>query len=96
MHYRLVKTPEYDEWVQGETKADQVRIAKRLEKIESEGHFGDHKNLLDGVFELKWENGRRIYYAYISEKKLLLLLGGNKNGQNKDISKAKNLLARYT
>jgi hypothetical protein len=33
-----------------------------------------------------------VYYAYIPEKKILLLLGGNKNGQDKDIRQAKKIL----
>jgi hypothetical protein len=34
----------------------------------------------------------KILLSYIPEKKILLLLGGNKNGQSKDISKAKKYL----
>ncbi|NGX61581.1 MAG: hypothetical protein K940chlam9_01068 [Chlamydiae bacterium] len=48
------------------------------------------------VWELRWKNGRRIYFSFIPEKKILLLLGGNKNGQDKDIRKAKSLLKKYT
>ncbi|MGB7127846.1 MAG: type II toxin-antitoxin system RelE/ParE family toxin [Candidatus Rhabdochlamydia sp.] len=67
--------------------------------IKYDGYFGDHKSisyyekseLKDKVWELRWKDGRRIYYAYIPEKKILLLLGGNKNGQNKDVSKAKTI-----
>jgi len=44
-----------------------------------------HEYLENNVWALKWGNGRRIYYAYIPEKKILLLLGGNKNGQSNDI-----------
>lgn len=47
------------------------------------------------VWELRWKNGRRVYFAHIPEKKVLLLLGGNKNGQDKDIRKAKSLLKKY-
>jgi putative addiction module killer protein len=70
-----------------------VQIAKRLEKIETEGHFGTtREDLGDGVCELKWKNGRRIYYAYIPKDNVLLLVGGNKNGQDKDITQAKKIL----
>ena len=40
----------------------------------------------------KWGIGRRVYYALIPEKNIILLLGGNKNGQDKDIAKAKKIL----
>lgn len=94
-HYYFHSTTEYDEWFEEETKKSQVQIDDRLSKIEDEGHFGTHKDLEDGVFELKWVGGRRIYYALIPEKNIILLLGGNKNGQNKDINKAKKILQRY-
>jgi len=45
--------------------------------------------------ELKWKNGRRVYYADIPEKKILLLLGGNKNGQDKDIRQAKKIFNKH-
>jgi putative addiction module killer protein len=49
----------------------------------------------DGILELKWKNGRRVYYATIPEKKILLLLGGNKNGQDKDIRQAKKIFDKH-
>jgi putative addiction module killer protein len=45
--------------------------------------------------ELRWKNGRRVYYAEIPERNILLLLGGNKNGQDKDIHQAKKLFDKY-
>jgi len=50
----------------------------------------------NSVWELKFNDGRRIYYACIPDKNLLLLLGGNKNGQDKDIEKAKNIFIKKT
>lgn len=95
--YCILQTPEYSEWVGNEAPRSQVQINKRLSMIKYDGYFGDRKSisfyekgeLKDAVWELRWNDGRRVYYAYIPEKKILLLLGGNKNGQNKDISKAK-------
>lgn len=94
-HYYFDTTTEYDEWFDGETKKSQVQVEDRLSKIEDEGHFGTHKDLENGVWELKWGIGRRVYYALIPEKNIILLLGGNKNGQDKDITKAKKILNRY-
>ncbi len=94
-HYFFECSIEYDEWFEGETRKSQVQIADRLSKIETEGHFGVHKNLDDAVSELKWGGGRRVYYALIPEKNIILLLGGNKNGQDKDIAKAKKIRKRY-
>lgn len=96
MHYRIFKTPEYQCWLEQEPPKSQVQIATRLELIETDGHFGNHKDLGDGVWELKWTGGRRIYYAHIPELSILLLLGGNKNGQSKDITQAKKILRKHT
>ena len=93
--YKLYKAQEYEDWLEGETHKSQVQIADRLAKILSEGYFGNHKHLVDDIWELKWINGRRIYYAYIAEINLVLLLGGNKNGQSKDITKAKKIFKKY-
>lgn len=95
MHYKLVKTLEYDEWLTGETNKAKAQIADRLEKIESEGYFGVHKHLEGFVWELKWTSGRRVYYALIPPDNVILLLGGNKNGQSKDIKEAKKILKHY-
>jgi len=94
--FLLLKTGEYQKWVDKQSAYDKVQIALRLSKIEIDGHFGIHKFLGDYVWELKWGNGRRVYYAYIPEKKILLLLGGNKNGQSKDIANAKKICTKYT
>lgn len=88
--------PEYEEWLSDETLKSRLQIADRLEKIETDGHFGVHKELGNGIAELKWDNGRRVYYALVPEDNVLILLRGNKNGQDKDIKKAKKRLHKYT
>ena len=96
MKYKIIKAPEYDDWLTLETEKSKVQINDRLSKIESDGYFGTHKSLEDGVSELKWVGGRRIYYALIPESNVLLLLGGNKNAQSKDINEAKKILRKHT
>ena len=46
-----------------------MQIRQRIAHIQDDGHFGVHKDVFDDVWELRWNNGRRIYYAYIPEKK---------------------------
>jgi putative addiction module killer protein len=89
--YEIFNTPEYDEWLDEQTAKSQVQVRSRVSHIQDEGHFGEHKEVGDGVSELKWKNGRRVYYAEIPERQILLLLGGNKNGQDKDIRQAKKI-----
>ena len=63
MRYRIFKTEEYEDWLAGETNKSKFQISKRLEKIENHGHFGTiREDLGEGVSELKWQNGRRVYY----------------------------------
>lgn len=95
MRYTIGTTTDYDEWFESETRKSQLQIFERLDKIKNEGYFGTKKPV-QGVNELKWVGGRRIYYTIIPESNVLLLLGGNKNGQTKDINKAQNILRRYT
>jgi putative addiction module killer protein len=94
--YDLYKTPEFEDWLSKQPLKSRIQVEDRLFRIISEGHFGIHKQLIDHVWELKWANGRRVYYVYLAEHNLLLLLGGNKNGQNKDINQAKKILRKYT
>ncbi len=97
--FLIQRTPDFRDWFGEQTEKAKVQIDDRLSKIQYEGYFGDHKCVsahADEVWELRWKNGRRIYFAYIPERKILLLLGGNKNGQNKDIRKSSNLLKKHT
>ncbi len=93
---KICRAPEYRKWFVGQDPRSQLQIEKRLSNIETEEHFGVTNFVGDFVSELKWKNGRRIYYAYIAEKNILLLLGGNKNGQDKDIAQAKRLIRKYS
>ncbi len=95
MTYTIHKTGEYEEWFNAETAKSQVQIDKRLSNIEIYEHFGTRNDVGDDVMELKWDNGRRVYYAYIPEDSILVLLGGNKNGQQRDINRAKNIRSKY-
>ena len=95
MWYRIFRTKEFKEWFLTESEKSQFQILKRLSLIETVGHFGTKRKVTDFVWELKWKNGRRVYYAYIEKADLLLLLGGNKNGQNQYIRQAKKILEKY-
>jgi putative addiction module killer protein len=86
--YTIYETLEYREWFETERLKSQRQIHGRVLNIELEGHFGHHKFLENNIWELKFNDGRRIYYAFVPESKIILLLGGNKNGQDKDIKKA--------
>ena len=70
-----------------------LRTTKRIEK----GNFGDHKYLRDGVSELRIHIGAgyRVYYSMIGDVVVLLLCGGSKRSQEKDIDKAVEYLKKF-
>ncbi len=95
--YAIYEDEGYQEWFNTQTLKSRAQIRKRLLKIEEGGHFGHIRDLDedgDGLNELKFTDGRRIYYIIIPVDNVILLLGGNKNGQDKDIKKARNIIAK--
>ena len=92
MHYTTFETEEYSDWLDLQTLKSRRQILDRISKIEDDGYFGNHKYLEDDdLWELKFNDGRRIYYVTVKETNVILLLGGNKNGQDKDINKAEKI-----
>ncbi|NHC62686.1 type II toxin-antitoxin system RelE/ParE family toxin [Paenalcaligenes suwonensis] len=66
-----------------------IAVIRRMHRIE-QGNFGDHAFCRDGVWELRIDigPGYRVYYALTGRSVVLLLCGGNKHSQNKDIQLA--------
>ncbi len=69
----------------------------RVERL-IHGNPGDHRNLIEGVSELKLDvgPGYRVYYTRRGSRLLLLLLEGDKSSQKKDIVKALELNRTYS
>ena len=90
------KSP-FAEWFESlrDIKA-QARIIARLNRVAA-GNLGDHRSLGDGVFELKidYGPGYRIYFGEESDVIILLLWGGDKSRQNKDIRQAQDYWQDY-
>lgn len=82
----------FNEWRKTLTTAVGVVVASRLARVRS-GNFGDCKQLsgADGVCELciDYGPGFRIYYGKKGATVVVLLVGGDKGSQNRDIAKAK-------
>ncbi|MHB8859332.1 MAG: type II toxin-antitoxin system RelE/ParE family toxin [Thermoleophilia bacterium] len=91
----------FAEWLDSLDRRDRVRIDARLAMVRETGNLGDCDPVGSGVFEMKdhYGAGYRIYFGQIGREIVLLLCGGIKKNQNKDIRKAKdywkNHLARY-
>ncbi|AMS05840.1 hypothetical protein AXH35_10700 [Acidipropionibacterium acidipropionici] len=72
------------------------RILMRLERL-AQGYPGDTKPVGAGLFELRIHTGPgyRIYYLREANTLILLLCGGDKSTQNKDIARARTLATRW-
>ena len=94
---RVEKTDEYAQWIDElKDQAGRARILMRVERLIS-GNPGQHRNLTDGVSELKVDfgPGYRVYYSKRGTRLLLLLAGGDKSTQQKDIQLAVKLTKSF-
>lgn len=94
MRYQLEDTAEYRKWFKKLKDATaKIKILARLARVEN-GNFGDHKQINQNLFELRFffGPGYRIYYTVKGMQIVLLLVGGDKSSQAKDIEKAKSLI----
>lgn len=91
----IVALPSFGKWLRGlRDRQARLRIEDRLLRI-AEGNFGDHKSVGDGVSELRFAfgPGYRVYYTQRGDVVVILLCGGDKGSQTKDIQRAKELAA---
>ena len=87
---RVEKTDEYRDWIDGlRDLTGRARILMRVDRL-ANGNPGTHRDLTHGVSELKVDvgPGYRVYYTQRGDRLLLLLIGGDKSTQSKDIAKA--------
>lgn len=96
---RILKTREYRRWFTRllDRQARQ-RIDDRMAKIQTAGRLiGDYRNLGDGITELRFNlgPGYRVYLGRFGKTAVLLLAGGDKSSQVRDIDKAKTLWTEW-
>ena len=94
---RVDKTDEYAQWIDAlRDAAGRARILVRVERLIA-GSRGQHRNLTGGVSELKIDvgPGYRVYYSQRGSRLLLLLAGGDKSSQSKDIELAIKLAQNF-
>lgn len=87
--YSILKTPEFEHWLDELSEKIKTIVLSRLDMV-SIGHFGDHKRF-EGLLELRWKNGTRVYGFFWGSSIVVAVYGGNKNGQSRDIKKAKKI-----
>jgi len=91
MSFDIAKTELFEKWFSAQAVKIQMQIDGRLLRITENGYFGHIRKLDTRLSELKFNNGNRIYYTVKDNKLVVLLAGGNKNSQAKDIKLAKKL-----
>lgn len=90
----IEKTAEFDKWLRklNDLRA-KAKILFRIQKLENDEHFGDCKPVGDGIQEMRvyFAKGYRVYFKEKNGKIIVLLIGGDKSAQQKDIKKAKEI-----
>ncbi|MHB0996206.1 MAG: type II toxin-antitoxin system RelE/ParE family toxin [Elusimicrobiales bacterium] len=97
LHYLIDGRSMFSEWL--DALADppgQAAIDGRLDRV-AQGNFGDCRPVGKGVWELRVHSGPgyRIYYSEDGPVIVVLLCGGDKRGQRRDISRARRYWADY-
>ena len=89
----FLKSDEFNDWLTGlKDRVGKVIIAKRIESAEA-GRFGDCEPVGEGVSEMRihFGPGYRAYFTRRGEVVYLLLLGGDKSTQKRDIKRAREM-----
>ena len=84
------RSDEFDTWLAAlKDKIGRARIAIRIRSAEH-GNFGDCGSVGQGVSEMRihFGPGYRVYFTRRGEVTYLLLLGGDKSSQKRDIKRA--------
>lgn len=84
-------TEPFSEWFDKLDVRAQAKVALYIDRVAAGGSKKNIKSLGDGVFEIKisFGPGYRVYFGELENTIILLLLGGDKGGQSRDIETAK-------
>jgi putative addiction module killer protein len=88
---QIRQTVTFRKWLMRlEDRAAKARIVRRLERL-ADGYAGDHRFLGAALFELRADFGPgcRIYYMHRGDELIILLVGGDKASQARDILRAR-------
>jgi putative addiction module killer protein len=93
----VVQTDEFDTWLRKlKDVRGKARIIRRLDRL-TQGNPGDVRPIGKGLWELRLDvgPGYRVYYLKDGDTLILLLCGGDKSTQQKDIDKAHELAEQW-
>lgn len=89
------RLPEFDAWLDGlRDRETRIRLARRLDKAQR-GILGDIKPVGNGVFEMRefFGPGWRMYFVQRGAVLVVMLGGGDKTSQTRDVAAAQKLAA---
>lgn len=93
----LVSTDDFEKWLRKlKDRVGRLRIVERLDRLAA-GNPGDAKPVGHGIWELRltFGPGYRVYYLHDGSQVILLLCGGDKSTQPRDIERAYQLAEDY-
>jgi len=96
--YSIEKTVDFDKWLRKlKDNRAKAKILFRIQRIQEYGNFGDCQPVGQGISELRihYGKGYRVYLKQKDDAIVLLLCGGTKSTQEKDIKRAKELWIKF-
>lgn len=91
--YTVQQTHKFSQWlIKLKDMRARISIARRLERAQA-GNLGDVKSVGENIYEMRIDlgPGYRLYYTMRGDELIILLVGGDKSTQTKDIEKAKEM-----
>ena len=96
--YEILKTDEFDKWFRKlRDNRAKAKILLRIQRIEDFSNFGDCESVGGEIRELRihYAKGYRVYISKHGQTIVLLINGGTKTSQLKDIKRAQTILKTY-
>lgn len=95
----ILTTEEFDKWLRRlKDLQAKMRIVRYFERVQTGGAItGDYKLVRPRIVEVRFDfgHGYRVYLTQEGNELILLLLGGDKSSQNRDIDKAERLAKEW-
>ena len=88
--YNIQQTNKFSQWlIKLKDMRARIAIVRRIERAQS-GNLGDVKSVGESVYEMRIDMGPgyRLYYMIRGSEMIILLVGGDKSTQQRDIDKA--------
>ena len=88
--YNIQQTSKFSQWlIKLKDMRARIAIVRRIERVQS-GNLGDVKSVGESVYEIRIDMGPgyRLYYMMRGDEIIILLVGGDKSTQQRDIEKA--------